>query len=69
LPDAEPTILSWWRKLRSLFNGERKAGMDSLFALVSWQLWKERNACCFRESTTTVSDLLLIIKDESDRWI
>jgi hypothetical protein len=43
--------------------------MDSLFALVSWQLWKEWNARCFREATVTVSDLLQIIKAEADQWI
>lgn len=63
LSDAEPTTLSWWRKLCSLFNGERKVGMDSLFALVSWQLWKEWNTQCFCESTATVTELLMIIKD------
>jgi hypothetical protein len=42
--------------------------MDSLFALTSWQIWKERNAQCFREAATTVPDLLLIIKVESDQW-
>jgi hypothetical protein len=36
--------------------------MDSLFALTSWQIWKERNAQCFREAATTVTELLPIIK-------
>ena len=62
-------MLSWWRRLRSVFNGDRRNGMDSLFALVSWHLWKERNARCFRESTSTVDDLLHIIKAEADHWI
>ena len=53
-------------RLRSVFNGDRRNDMDSLFALVSWQLWKERNARCFRESTSTVGDLLHIIKAEAD---
>ena len=43
--------------------------MDSLFALVSWQLWEEQNARCFREATATVTYLLRIIKAEADQWI
>lgn len=69
LPDTEQSTLTWWRKLHSLFHGGPKAGMDSLFALVSWHLWKERNARCFRDSKATFTDLLIGIKDEADRWI
>ena len=69
LPVASATSLAWWRSLRSLFNGDRQTGMDTLFALVSWQMWKERNARCFRESTSTVTELLQVIKAEADRWI
>jgi len=35
LPAASATSLAWWRSLRSLFNGDRQTGMDTLFALVS----------------------------------
>ena len=69
VPPVSQTTLSWWRRLRSVCTGDRRNGMDSLFALVSWQLWKERNARCFRESTSSVGDLLHIIKNEADRWI
>ena len=43
--------------------------MDSLFALVSLQIWKERNARCFRGETASVGELLQLIKAEADRWI
>ena len=43
--------------------------MDSLFGLVSWQVWKERNARCFRDSPSTVIELLQLVKEEADRWI
>jgi len=69
LPAASVTSLAWWRSLRSLFNDDRQTDMDTLFALVSWQLWRERNERCFRESTSTVTELLQVIKAEADRWI
>lgn len=34
-PPAEITTINWWRRLRGLFVGERKKGLDFLFALVS----------------------------------
>ena len=65
LPASSQTVLAWWRSLRSMFTKDWRTGMDSLFALVSWQMWKERNARCFREATATVSELLQIIKSEA----
>jgi hypothetical protein len=52
-----------------LFDGEQRSGFDSLFALVSWQVWKERNARCFRGQSANFSDLLQLIKAEADCWI
>jgi hypothetical protein len=43
--------------------------MDSLFALVCWTIWKERNARCFRETTSSVNEVLQLIKAKADRWI
>jgi hypothetical protein len=43
--------------------------MDSLFTLVCWTIWKERNTRCFREATSSVNEVLQLIKAESDWWI
>jgi hypothetical protein len=43
--------------------------MDSLFALVSWQIWKEQNTRGFRNGSTAISDFLPLIKAKADRWI
>lgn len=69
LPQAAPTTLRWWRKLHSLFHGEQCSGFDSLFALISWLIWKERNVRCFREAATSIGGLLHLIKAEADAWI
>ena len=69
LPPTTATTVRWWRDLRSLFDGEQRSGFDSLFALVSWQVWKERNARCFRGQSASFSDLLQLIKAEADCWI
>ena len=34
------------------------AGDDSLFALVAWELWKERNGRCFYDNSSMVLQVL-----------
>jgi hypothetical protein len=69
LPADSTTAIRWWRRLRSMVTNDRRRGMDSLFALVSWQLWKELNGRCFRESPASIQEILQVIKTEADRWI
>lgn len=69
LPPGAHTTIAWWRRVRRLADGPRRKGLDSLFALVSWQVWKERNARCFRNAATTVPEMLQLIKIEADLWI
>jgi len=63
------TTLRWWRRLRAAYNGVWHRGIDSLFALVCWTIWKERNARCFREASSSVNEVLQLVKAEADRWI
>lgn len=67
LPQGASSTLSWWRRLHALSNGQQREGMDSLFALVSWQVWKERNGRCFQGSTATINELLQIVNAEAER--
>jgi hypothetical protein len=68
-PELASTTYTWWKHIRAGSSDLQRAGMDSLFVLVSWQVWKERNARCFRGSSASVAELLQLIKDEGDRWI
>jgi hypothetical protein len=36
--------------------------------LVSWEIWKERNAHVFRNNASTLSMLVTKIKDEATIW-
>ncbi|OEL26842.1 hypothetical protein BAE44_0012140, partial [Dichanthelium oligosanthes] len=63
------TLPEWWEHTRNLFTGTRKKGYDSLFTLVVWQLWKERNAQLFRSTEATVQQLLTSLKQEMELWI
>lgn len=68
LPAAANSVLCWWKRLRQGWQGDQQKGFDSIFALTSWAIWKERNARCFRDSATAVQDLLRTIQAETDLW-
>jgi hypothetical protein len=55
--------------MRAGLQTSQRKGLDSLFALVSWQLLKERNARCFRESASLVAELLQVIKAQAELWV
>lgn len=69
LPPMARTTIIWWQKLRRLTNSAQRKGVDSLFALVSWQVWKERNARFFRDAMTKIVELLQVVKAEANLWI
>lgn len=58
-----------FRPVRRLWSKEHRRGFDSLFALISWEIWKERNSRCFRETERNPSALLQIIKVEARQWV
>jgi hypothetical protein len=62
LPPTAHSVIAWWKRLRWSWHGHQRKGIDTLFALVSWRIWKER------ETTSTVTDLLPIIKAKADQW-
>jgi hypothetical protein len=64
-----PSILDWWDAWRQHWNDDNRKGAESLFALMAWELWKERNARCFRDTTSTIPQVLSTIKHVADQWI
>lgn len=66
---GQGNIQDWWIHLRNQLQGTKKKRFDSLFALISWQIWKERNARLFRGAESTMMELMLRIKKEGDEWI
>jgi hypothetical protein len=44
---AEPWQ-DWWLRVRAVFRTKERRGFDALVILVSWRLWRQRNARCFQ---------------------
>jgi hypothetical protein len=63
------SILAWWDAWRHRWIGQRRKGADSLFAPVAWELWKEQNTRCFRDTASTIPQVLSIIKHVTNQWI
>nr|TKW35837.1 hypothetical protein SEVIR_2G401500v2 [Setaria viridis] len=63
------TLHDRWIQARSLWNGAKRKGFDSLVALVTWEVWKERTARIFRGERLQMDILLQRIKAMGELWI
>jgi hypothetical protein len=61
------TVKDWWINEIQKKGPSRKA-LASLVMLVSWEIWKERNARVFRNTYSTATMLLEKIKGEVALW-
>jgi hypothetical protein len=64
----EEKVLEWWLRSRKLVDKQVRKGFDSLFFLVRWTLWKERNARTFNGTSTAPASLALKIQEEANEW-
>jgi hypothetical protein len=60
--------LFWWIQFRKRIPKTVRRGFDSLFFLIGWLIWKERNARTFNGVATTPAQLEPLIQDEIDSW-
>ena len=74
LHDVHPTdwggmvsVKEWWRNIASGRSESRRA-LLSLMLLISWEIWKERNARVFRSTAIPVGVLVTRVKAETSLW-
>nr|AWA45042.1 hypothetical protein SO47N09_000002 [Saccharum officinarum] len=63
---GQDSLLYWWSAWRARWTGDKQQRADSLFALVTWELWKDRNGRCFCQASSTVPQILTHIKHIAD---
>lgn len=61
----EEMVMAWWLRTRKGVIKQVHKGFDSLFFLIGWSIWKERNARTFNGATTDPARLARLILDEA----
>jgi hypothetical protein len=56
-------------RARDVTPSRLRRGLDSTLLLVSWCIWKERNATVFDGRSSTVSQLVGKVMQVMDEWI
>jgi hypothetical protein len=65
----ETNPMTWWIDARKRIPKPLRWGFDSVFMLIGWIMWKERNARTFDRQSATTLQLMITIKEEAHRWI
>jgi hypothetical protein len=58
----------WWRKPEQKVPNSQRKGFNSLVILVSWRLWKQRNACVFGRIPPSIRNILQEIYEDAKFW-
>jgi hypothetical protein len=66
--DEFDNVELWWTST-VLAHGGRKKAMATLFMLVAWELWNERNARTFKHVDTMPTIIFDRIKSEARTWV
>jgi hypothetical protein len=66
---VEDQAMLWWLTNRKRIPKALRRGFNSLFFLVGWSLWKERNARTFDRGNLSVLSLVDSIFEEAGGWI
>ncbi|GJM97066.1 hypothetical protein PR202_ga13964 [Eleusine coracana subsp. coracana] len=57
-----------WLRLRPRATRDKRSGLDSCFMLVSWMLWKERNARIFDHKLSNLDQTMHAIREVAREW-
>jgi len=66
---SETSLAYWWLSSRKQLGKHERRGFDSLVILISWMIWKERNARNFNNQAMTVVQLRDLILEELSVWV
>ena len=66
---ADTRFFTWWARYISLTPKEARKGLNTLFILVAWEIWKHRNACVFEGKRPCVQTVLREVASECNLWV
>ncbi|WVZ58587.1 hypothetical protein U9M48_008845, partial [Paspalum notatum var. saurae] len=65
---ADTRFFSWWARSSAMVLKEERKGFNTLFILVTWELWKFRNSCVFEGCQPCVQRVIQRIEEEGLLW-
>ena len=68
LGSGRPNVLEYWNSVVNSACSSRQ-GLKTAIILITWEIWKERNARMFNNKFAMPSILVQKIKDEARNWI
>ena len=67
-PTSSSRFCSWWKRTATSLEKSLRKGFNSLVILVSWELWKHRNACVFDGVRPQAQTVLTHVAAEGHLW-
>ena len=64
----EENVLEWWLRSRKRIDKQVRRGFDSLFFLIGWTIWKERNCRLLGRRPSLVLDVVRVAIKEGEDW-
>jgi hypothetical protein len=68
-PSGDERLGLWWLRQRDRLTSEGRPTFDTLFMLVAWTLWKERNNRAFHRASASLQQIVDAARREADDWI
>jgi hypothetical protein len=62
------SLSAWWCSTIKSAPRECRKGLNTLIILVTWEIWKHRNACVFEGAQPSVQWLLQTVSSERVLW-
>lgn len=66
--EPSDSLKDWFINLSKAAPSSSREGTSSLFMLVCWEIWRERNRRIFRKECKSVPQILVLIQDEAAMW-
>ncbi|WVZ85145.1 hypothetical protein U9M48_032096, partial [Paspalum notatum var. saurae] len=67
-PELDSHLNSWWVRAASSLPKDMRKGFNSLVILVSWELWKHRNAYIFENIRPNAQLVVQTVATEGHLW-
>ncbi|KAJ1272515.1 hypothetical protein BS78_06G207400, partial [Paspalum vaginatum] len=62
-------LQDWWQRFRASWPASLRAGADTMFGLICWLIWKERNRCCFDGDQPDMARVLRSVAETAELWM